>query len=267
MFYSNAFTGFVWMLFHFTVVFFFGLELKSVALVGIFLAVGNFISLLLDVPVGILVRFFGEKKLTVAGTVSQLIAGLIFMKFIYFSSIFTPAEGSEITTLLGNFMDSGTNIALLILASVCYGFTKEINDISTYSYIMNNADPSEYSSIISRNNIWNGGGMMLGLGLSGFILALNPTVAVVILNCFIFLLIVFVLKFFDNKDETIDFSDIQKLKVVMQKGAEGRVKDFVVGYISKVDLAQVAKSTKLLFIRPKKQLTGFSPEKLIEETK
>ena len=90
MFYSNAFTGFVWMLFHFTVVFFFGLELQSVALVGIFLAMGNLISFLLDIPVGILVKFFGEKKLTIAGTFSQLIAGLIFLKFIYFSSIFTP---------------------------------------------------------------------------------------------------------------------------------------------------------------------------------
>lgn len=34
---ATACTGFVWMLFHFTVVFFFTLELKSTLLVGLFL--------------------------------------------------------------------------------------------------------------------------------------------------------------------------------------------------------------------------------------
>lgn len=35
--YATAFMGFVWILFHFTVVYFFALELKSPVLVGIFL--------------------------------------------------------------------------------------------------------------------------------------------------------------------------------------------------------------------------------------
>lgn len=34
---TNAFQGFVWMIFHFSVVFFFTFQLESVALVGIFL--------------------------------------------------------------------------------------------------------------------------------------------------------------------------------------------------------------------------------------
>lgn len=37
LYYVSAFIGFVWMLFHFTVVYFFGIELGSAALVGIFL--------------------------------------------------------------------------------------------------------------------------------------------------------------------------------------------------------------------------------------
>ncbi len=52
------------------------------------------------------------------------------------------------------------NILLLILAATLYGFAKEVNDITTLSYILNNADPSEYSSIISKNNIFAGAGMM-----------------------------------------------------------------------------------------------------------
>jgi hypothetical protein len=46
------------------------------------------------------------------------------------------------------------NLVLLAVAAVLYGFAKEVNDITTLSYILNNADPSEYSSIISRNNIF-----------------------------------------------------------------------------------------------------------------
>ena len=164
-------------------------------------------------------------------------------------------------------MDSGVNIVLLVAASFCYGFTKEINDITTYSYIMNNADPSEYSTIISRNNIWNGGGCMVGLVVSGFILALNPTIAVLVLNAFIVLLIIFVLKFFDNANETVNIADLQKLKVIVEKGGINKAKDFVIGYVSKTDLAAVAQTTKLLFIRPAKKRTDFSIETVKEESK
>ncbi len=50
----SACIGFVWMLFHFTVVFFFTLNLGSPLLVGLFLGLGNIVSLLLDIPVSIL---------------------------------------------------------------------------------------------------------------------------------------------------------------------------------------------------------------------
>jgi hypothetical protein len=43
--------NFIWMLFHFTVVFFFTWKLKSVVLVGIFLGIGNFFAFLLDIPI------------------------------------------------------------------------------------------------------------------------------------------------------------------------------------------------------------------------
>lgn len=44
-------SSFVWMCFHFTLVFFFGLRLQSVLLVGFFLGVGNFVAFLADSPV------------------------------------------------------------------------------------------------------------------------------------------------------------------------------------------------------------------------
>lgn len=63
LFYVSSFIGFVWMLFHFTVVFFFGIQLGSAILVGLFLGFGNLVSLVLDIPVGILQRYFYAKRL------------------------------------------------------------------------------------------------------------------------------------------------------------------------------------------------------------
>ncbi len=80
---TNAFQGFVWMIFHFSVVFFFTFQLKSVVLVGIFLGIANFIAFLLDIPVGILQRYYSTKKMFVLGAISQLIATGIFFSFIF----------------------------------------------------------------------------------------------------------------------------------------------------------------------------------------
>ena len=73
----------------------------------------------------------------------------------------------------------------MIVASICYGLTKEINDVSTYGYILSHANPSEYGTILARNNITFGIGSLIGLVLSGVILSANPAVAVVVLGLII----------------------------------------------------------------------------------
>jgi hypothetical protein len=47
---TNSFQGFVWMIFHFSVVFFFGFLLNNIALVGIFLGLANLIAFGIDIP-------------------------------------------------------------------------------------------------------------------------------------------------------------------------------------------------------------------------
>lgn len=74
LFYVSAFIGFVWMLFHFTVVYFFGIQLGSAALVGVFLGFGNLVSLLLDIPVAALQKYFSAKQLYVFSGLSMLAA-------------------------------------------------------------------------------------------------------------------------------------------------------------------------------------------------
>jgi MFS family permease len=243
LYYVSASLGFVWMLFHFTVVYFFGIELKSTALVGIFLGFGNLVSLVLDVPVGRLQKFFYAKKLYLFGS-------------------------GGISSLLEGFLDSGANLVLLLLAAVFYGFTKEVNDITTLSYILNNSDPSEYSSIISRNNIFNGAGSLFGLVSSGFVLALNPTAAVIILIVFICVLIGFVSTYFDNSERTIDFAAVTKLKVIVEKANIEKVKEYAVSYVSKADFALLAKTAKFVFIRPMaEKKSKFDLKEIVNETK
>lgn len=267
LFHVSAFIGFVWMLFHFTVVFFFGIELESAILVGIFLAVGNLVSLLLDIPVGILQRYFYAKRLYLFAASAMFGAGLIFLKFIYVSSLFKPESGGSITTHLGAFLDSGTNVVLLLVASCLYGFAKEVNDITTLSYILNNADPSEYSNIISRNNIFAGAGSLVGLVSSGFILALNPTVAVGTLIAFIVVLIVFMMSYFDNSERSIDFSSITKLKIIARKPNAEAIKEYAVGYLSKADFAAAAKAAKFVFLKPMPAKAKFNLPEIVEGTK
>ena len=80
---TNSFQGFVWMIFHFSVVFFFTFLLKSVALVGIFLGFANFVSFCLDIPLGIIQRYVSTKRMFIIAAISQLVATGIFFSFIF----------------------------------------------------------------------------------------------------------------------------------------------------------------------------------------
>lgn len=148
----NAGLTFVWIVFHFSAVFFFGLKLQSVALVGIFLGIGNLVSFLLDIPIGVLQRYFSPRKLFLSGGFAILIASLIFLKFAFDLPINT--SGGIINGVITFLTKDLVNIVLLIVASVLYGFTKEINEVTMLSYVLNNSDPSEYADIISKNNIY-----------------------------------------------------------------------------------------------------------------
>jgi len=76
-------SSFVWMCFHFTLVFFFGLRLQSAILVGVFLGIGNFVSFLVDSPVGVIQKYFHAKKIFITSAVLMLVVSVIFLYFIF----------------------------------------------------------------------------------------------------------------------------------------------------------------------------------------
>lgn len=75
-------SSFVWMCFHFTLVFFFLLVLKSPIAVGIFLGIGNFVSFVVDPPVGVIQKYFSAKKIFIMSAVMMFVVSAIFLYFI-----------------------------------------------------------------------------------------------------------------------------------------------------------------------------------------
>ncbi|MFO0764079.1 MAG: MFS transporter [Candidatus Gracilibacteria bacterium] len=281
---TNVFMGFVWMLFHFTVVYFFTITLKEPLLVGAFLAIGNAISLVLDIPMGILQRHFSARKLFLFGGISQLLAGLIFLKLIFATTIVArdvPIVGSVIlenlpvgtqifSSILDFFLNDVGNIILLIIASLFYGFTKEVNDVTSYAYIMNSVDPNKYASVLSKMNIYFGAGSLFGLLLSGFVLGFEPFIAVMIVNIFIVLYLLFLGKYFDRSDVTLNAETIKSLSVTVQSFDAKNAVKHVTGVVSMADFNKVASSAKTLFFRPVGPQVAHNPlsiKSLYEDTK
>lgn len=255
---TNSFQGFVWMIFHFSVVFFFTFLLKSVALVGIFLGFANFVSFCLDIPLGIIQRYVSTKRMFIIAAISQLVATGIFFSFIfqffnllhYVSGWVTPESLKWATDW---FFNNAINWVGVVIASLCYGLTKEINDVSTYGYVLSHADPSEYGTILARNNITFGVGSLTGLLLSWVILSVNPAFAVVILGVIISAFLAFTMRFFDTSVDTVSLEDINNFRVSVQRWNKEHVKEYLVETIQKADLGKIIKNVKYLMIKPKQK--------------
>ncbi|MGE4443494.1 MAG: MFS transporter [Candidatus Altimarinota bacterium] len=252
---AGIFIGFAWILFHFTIIFFFGMVLESILLVGLFLGIGNFVALLLDIPIGVLQKYIKPKTFLIIGVIFMIIVSAIFVKFVYFYGITELLPGGHggverTISFLGEFLNSSLNIILLLLSACLYGVIKESFDVTIISYIFNNSTPGEYASILSKYNIYNGGGSMIGLLLSGILLAMNIKIAII---CFIFILVGFlwfIIKYFDNKIETIDFEKIKTIKLDVLKTDLLNKKEEFIGKINTKNLIELSRQSKVILLKP-----------------
>lgn len=256
---TNLFQGLVWMIFHFSVIFFFGFLLQNIALVWFFLGFANLIAFWIDIPLWILQRYIPTRRLFLIAAISQLIATSIFFAFIFKLFWLLHALGSVVPSesiQAGNdwFFGSVINYIWVIIASICYGLTKEINDISTYGYILSHADPSDYGVILARNNITFGVGSLLGLLLSWVVLSFSPAFAVVFLAIIIVIFMVFTIRYFDTSVDTVSIADITHFKVSVQRWNSENVKEYIVETIKKADIEKVIKNAKYLMLKPKQKL-------------
>jgi hypothetical protein len=83
---------------------------------------------------------------------------LIFVLFI-FQITDQIAElktmNNVVDSILSFFLGSILNIVLLLIASICYGITQELNSVTSLSYVMNNVEPSKYAEVLARSNIFS----------------------------------------------------------------------------------------------------------------
>ncbi len=262
--------GFLWMLFHFTVVFFFTFKLESVVLVWVFLWLWNFVSFLIDIPIGILQKYLKSKTLYLIGAISQFIAMLIFVLFI-FQITDQIAElktmNNVVDSILSFFLGSILNIVLLLIASICYGITQELNSVTSLSYVMNNVEPSKYAEVLARSNIFSWLWMFAGLMFSWVIMSFSPKSIIFALILIIALVLYFMSKFFDNSDESIQISDIKNLKVSFNKMSLENVKEYISENIKKEDLKEIVSKSKYIFLKPKEIKGKIDIKKVMEETK
>lgn len=140
-----------------------------------------------------------------------------------------------------------------MVASICYGLTKEINDVSTYGYVLSHADPSEYGTILARNNITFGIGSLIGLVLSGVILSFSPAFAVIILGVIIVGFLAFTIRYFDSSVDSVSVSDITNFRISVQRWNSEHVKEYIVETVKKADIEKVIKNAKYLMLKPKQK--------------
>ena len=115
---------------------------------------------------------------------------------------------------------------------------------------MNSVDPNNYASVLSKMNIYFGAGSLFGLLLSGFVLSFAPFIAVMVVNIFIALYLLFLGKYFDRSDVTLDPQTIKSLSVMVSTFDAKNAVKHVTGMVSMTDFSKVAASAKTLFFRP-----------------
>ena len=262
---------FTWIIFHFTIVYFFWLFLDSILLVWIFLWFWNLIALLSDVPIWVIQKYFKPKKLLIFANILMIFVTLIFFKFIFFSSLWevtssTIAGDSEIISNLTIFFENWFNLLLLLLTAFLYWIIKETYDITFLSYILGGATPSEYASNLSKYNISFWVWALIWIIISWFILALAIEIAIIIVFFIIIIFLFLIVKYFDREENTIDFSKIKNLSVTSIKWWIDKSKIYMVETVKKVEVKEIIKNTRYVFLIPIEIKKELNMEELKETT-
>lgn len=250
------FIGFVWILFHFTIIYFFWLVLESVFLTWLFLWIWNLIAIFVDIPIWVLQKYIKPRTFLLIGAFFMLLAILIFIKFIFFewiSNLFLPAWSDAIDLTINyvwNFLWSWVNIFLIILSACLYWLIKETFDVTTLSYIFNNSTPSDYASLISKYSInfwiWS----MIWLIFSWILLSFNIKIAIFIFLFIVILFLLFIFKYFDNSSDTIKLDDIKKIKLdVIKSDLTKKSQDFVKNINTKT-LIDISQKSRIILLKP-----------------
>lgn len=267
------FSNFIWMVFHFTVVFFFTFQLKSVALVWFFLWIWNLFAFFLDISIWIIQKYFRPKTLFIMSYISQITAMLIFAYFIFqvggFLQNNSPWNMWFITIIVKFFLWQWINIFLLLIASFCYWLTKELQEVTYYSYILNNWGHNQIASLLAKKNLYWWIWAFVWLIISWLILKLPPVFILSLTIIIIVMIIYFTKNFFDNSEKTLTLQDIYNFKVHLKKDSnqDNTSTKEESKSVNKIELKNLISTTKYLFLKPMTIKSWLTFKLLIEETR
>lgn len=247
--------GAIWIIFHLTSVFFFGFIVGSPLLVGIFLGIGNIWSMVIDVPLGTIQRHVDSKRMLAVANGLMILAAIIFLYLIRTSGDMGFSLSGGIIEITRTFLTTGVNFVLLLVVGILYGTIKEIYDITTISYLLNHCDPSEYDSVLSKNNIAMGVGSVVGILLSIVILSLRTDSTQLILFVLIFLIVcvgLFIQNYFDNSHEVFNLGAVKNLHIVEKtKNLEQNTASYLKNTVSTMDFQKLKGSMDYIIMKPK----------------
>lgn len=264
---------FTWIIFHFTIIYFFWLILDSILLVWLFLWFWNFVALLLDIPLWVIQKYFKPKNLLIFWNILMIITTIIFLKFIFFSTmgnlvpsfLNTSLDSSTISNI-SIFFNEGINWFLILLAATFYWVIKETFDITFLSYILGDSTPSEYAENLSKYNISFWIWALAWVILSWIILWFAIEVAIVIVFIIVIIFLLMILKIFDKNYTTLNFSKIKDLNITNIKWWVDKSKTYMIESVKKVDIKTILKTTKYVFLVPMEIKKEIDTEEIIKNT-
>jgi len=267
-----ALLSFMFMVFHFTTVYFFTLQLESLLLVWLFLWLWNLFAFLFDVPIGIFQYYFSSRQLYVFWVLSQITAMLIFSMFIFSITDYLSApiinNAWVLSWVLEFFLQDIWNIFLLVIAAACYGFTKEVNDITTISYVLNNANPEQYKNIIAKNNIFYGLGSFIWLLLAWVVLTLSPKLIIFHILFMVLMVFYIMYQFFDSSKKIVDIKTISDFHVGLSRISLSWVAKNTWSIVHKSNIKKTLENTKYIIFLPRNVLwKAPSMQELTSKTK
>ena len=264
---------FTWIIFHFTIVYFFLMILDSLLLVWLFLWLWNLIALIIDIPIWVLQKYYKPKNILIFWNILMIISILIFIKFIFFSSLpdlipsFLKSDfNSDSLNNIGLFFDNWINYFLILITSLLYWIIKECFDVTLYSYVLNKSNPSEYAENLSKYNISFWIWAIIWLVISWVILWLSIKIAIFTVFIIVLLLLYTIIKLFDKTNNTIEFSQIHDVNITNIKWWINKGKSYIVWNIKKTDIQHIITNTKYIFLIPIEIKNKISSDEILKKT-
>jgi MFS family permease len=227
--------------------------------------------MMLDVPLGIIQRKVPSKVMFAVWNTLMIVAAVLFLILVRTTDGLGFSLNGNIIEITRDFLWTGVNFILLLFIGLLYGTIKEIYDVTSLSYLLNNNDPSEFDQALSKLNIYLGVGMICGILISILVLSLRTNAVEIILFVLIFLVIcvrIYIRNYFDNSHEVFSLSTIKNLHITQKnKESTEHSTNYIKSTVSTIDFQKIKWTMDYIIMKPKEISKEFDWADIKEKTK